>query len=296
MEKNRIIQKTTCRLMALFAIVLSIGSCERDTITYEGEDCIYFDVRRGAEWLTAWAHQFYSTVSFGSTMDNEISLEIPVRISGLPSDHDRVFTIRANADSTTAVAGEDYEALASQYVVKAGETGTTVKVVFHRTPRMEGDTLRLQLRLDDTPGLSKLYTQFDDEVPAAYRDANPLFDYNHDASVHNIFIFDVMTRPEQWSGSDITGTGTFGKFSPTKWKLMMDITGTTIDDYSSATTMPQARMNAIGETMAKYLLEKARMREPVLDDDGTMMYFMAVGTLGGSDAWQPFTRPEDYYK
>jgi len=76
----------------------------------------------------------------------------------------------------------------------------------------------------------------------------------------------------------------------------MELTGTTIEDFSSAKTMPSARMAAIGETLARYLIEKAIARDPVLDEDGTMMYCNAVGTLGGSNAWAPFTTPEEYYQ
>ena len=40
--------------MALF----SLTGCEKELMDYEGKDCLYFDVRRGASWIDPdlWAH------------------------------------------------------------------------------------------------------------------------------------------------------------------------------------------------------------------------------------------------
>ena len=113
---------------------------------------------------------------------------------------------------------------------------------------------------------------------------NQISKYNID----NIYVYDVMTRPTVWSGNDVYGTGRFGKFSATKWILLMKVTNTNIDDYSSTATMPTARQDAVTQSMSAFLIEKAEARTPVLDEDGTMMYFNKV-------TWQPFTTPEEYY-
>lgn len=79
---------------------------------------------------------------------------------------------------------------------------------------------------------------------------------------------------------------------------MMELTGTTVKDYESMTTMPNGRAMAISESLGRYLLEQAaKGREyAVLDEDGTMMWCMYVSSNGGSSAWSAFTKPEDYYK
>lgn len=290
MNKIRNICAVTC-LMALFL------SCEKELMTYEGKDCLYFDIRNEVAWLdpATWSHEHYSVVSFGSTLEDEISLNLKVQASGMPSSVDREFKVVVVKDSTEVQDG-DYDGLASSYVIKAGETNTIINLRFHRADYMKNDTLKLQLGLVENEYFSLKYTDFG-KAPEQYDPTPaPWFDYNHDASVHNIFVFDVMSRPKQWQGNDANGIGTFGAFSAKKWRLIMDLSGTTIDDFSSEKTMPAARMKAIGETLARYLLEKASSREPVLEEDGTMMYCNAVSTLGGSSAWVPFTKPEDYYK
>ena len=282
------------RYISLFCLVASLSamlfvSCEKEPMTYEGKDTIYFDIRRGAEWIdpTLWAHEHFSTVPFGATLSDVIEIDLPICVSGMPSGIDRSFTIIEVADSTTVQSG-DYTGLEATYTIKAGETKTNVHLVFNRKEHMKGDTLRLQLALQENEHFSLKYKDFG-KAPEQYSPTeNPDFDKNHDASIHNIYVYDVMTRPTVWSGNDVYGTGRFGKFSATKWILLMKVTNTNIDDYSSTATMPTARQDAVTQSMSAFLIEKAEARTPVLDEDGTMMYFNKV-------TWQPFTTPEEYY-
>lgn len=279
---------TTALLLSVF-----LTGCQLEPMTYQGRDTLYFDVRKGAEWIDSalWSHEYYSTVSFGTTMEDVIELDLPVCVSGMPSAIDRSFPIIEVKDSTTVHSG-DYEGLEATYTIKAGETKTIVHLVFHRTAHLKDDTLRLQLALQENEHFALMYKDFG-KAPKQYEpEANPLFDFNHDASIHNIFVFDVMTKPARWVGDDVTGMGRFGKFSPTKWEFMMKITNTTIEDYASTETMPTARQAAIAQTCASFVMEKALARTPVLDEDGTMMYFYVDET---TCPWRPFTNPTDYY-
>ena len=286
------------RYISLFCLVASLFSmlfvsCEKEPMTYEGKDTIYFDIRRGAEWIDSnlWAHEYYSTVSFGTTNDNTIELDLPVCVSGMPSKIDRTFTIVEVKDSTTVQSG-DYTGLESTYTIKAGETKTNVHLVFSRKDHMKDDTLRLQLALQENEHFSLMYKNFG-KAPEQYEaDKNSAFDFNRDAGIHNIFVFDVMTRPTRWVGNDENGLGRFGRFSPTKWKFMMKVTGTSIADYSSTATMPTARQAAVAQSCAEFVMEKAREKTPVLDEDGTMMFFYVDQT---TVPWSPFVNPTDYY-
>ncbi|MBQ7998776.1 MAG: DUF4843 domain-containing protein [Bacteroidales bacterium] len=279
-----------CLAASLFA---ALASCEKEPMTYEGKDTIYFNVRRGAEWIdpSLWPHEHYSTVSFGSVLEDVIELDIQVCVSGMPSDIDRPFTIVAVKDSST-VDSNDYSGLESTYTIKAGETSTNVHLAFNRTEHMKDDTLCLQLGLQENEHFSLMYKDFG-PAPEWYEPSSfPIFDYNRDASVHNIFVYDVMTKPSRWVGNDLTGLGRFGKFSPTKWKLMMKLTNTSIEDWSSSAKMPTARQAAVAQVCANFVMEKAEARTPVLDEDGTMMFFYVNSS---TVPWAPFTKPSDYY-
>lgn len=92
------------------------------------------------------------------------------------------------------------------------------------------------------------------------------------------------------------GGGLFGKFSDVKFRFMMQVSGTTIFDYTRE-KMSSARATAIGQQVAEELVRRARAKDPVIDKDGTMMWVMAVQSgKYGKDAWSPFTKPEDYLK
>lgn len=291
-------KKYTTTFCALICGFFLLAGCEKELMDYEGKDCIYFDVRRGASWIepSRWAHQFYTTIEFGNMIEDEVQVNLKVMAAGKSQNYDRPFTVVVNKDSTTAVTGTDFKFLEESHAIKAGETSTTISLTVHRTKPMDGDTLKLQLKLLENEFFDLKYTSFGD-YPGTYPpDANPSFDGNKDATIHNLFFYDVLSQPKEWAGNNVTGTGLFGKFSAKKFKLMMELTNTTIIDYQSVETMPTVRQQAICELMSAYLLEKAKAKDPVLDEDGTMMYFMYISTLGGSSAWAPFTKPEDYYK
>lgn len=286
-------KKYVYNIFMLVAIGIMLPSCEKELMDYEGVDGLYFDVRYFPSHISEslWPHQYYTEAAFGSIMDDDIDIECKVMASGYPKSFDREFIVIANPDSTTAINGRDYEGLQDKYVIKAGETSTVVRLTAHRSAEMEGDTLRLQLKLQENEYFKLVYDNFEDRQGSYSPYENVAFSQNHNAAYHNIWLYDVMVQPGGW------WAGLFGPFSAKKWRLMMEKTNTVIDDYASNQTMPSPRAGAINESFAEYLLERAKNRETVeIDEDGTMMWVSAVNTLGGSDGWSRTTRPEDYYK
>lgn len=297
-----------CTLLGMLSV---LASCEKELMDYEGKDCLYFDVRRGAAHIlpSMWAHQFYTDISFGTRVDNDVELSLKVMASGTIKEYDRPFRVIVNNDSTTAVSGADFDGLQDEYVIKAGESGTEVKFTVHRTKQMDGDTLQLQLQLLPNEHFALKYNIYGD-YPGTYSATNHVaFSGNHDASIHNLFFYDVLSMPRGadgettsggWYGQDQNSPGTaglFSNFSAKKFRLMMELTNTTVADYANKTVMPNPRAQAISQTVAVYLLEMAKSPDTVvLDEDGTMMYVSYVTNLGGSRAWAPRTKPEDYFK
>lgn len=285
-------------VMLLLIGTWMLTGCEKELMDYEGKDALYFDVRRSASWIeqSKRPHQYYSAVAFGNMMEDEIELSLKVMATGNIKNYDRAFQVIANPDSTTAVNGRDYTDLTTDCVIKAGENSTNVTLKVKRSAEMKDDTLQLQLKIVENNMFSLPFTQFGDGPQITIQPDKNEFSYNKDASVHNIFIYDVLTRPERWIGNDENGLGLWGRFSAKKYRLIMELTGTTIEDFATEERMPMARQQSIDYLMSKYLLEKAKNHEPVLEDDGTMMYFSAIADLDASSAWMPFTKPEDYYK
>ncbi len=285
-------------ILALVISVFAMSGCEKDLMDYEGKDCLYFDVRRGATWIdsTLWAHWNYSEVTFGNILSNDTTIAVKISATGQVKDVDRTFQVIVTKDSTDLEEGTEYEPLKPEYTIKAGETHTFVNVTFHRTARMTNDTLRFQLQIVPNDNFQTMFDDYKD-YPGAYEASQPKveFNYNSNARFHNMFVDDVLIQPEGWMGSD-AGGGLFGKFSDVKYKFMMQVSGTTIFDYTRE-KMTQARATAIGQQVADELVRRARAKDPVIDKDGTMMWVMAVQSgKYGKDAWSAFTKPEDYLK
>lgn len=279
-------------------VAVGLASCEKDIMTYQGEDGIYFDVRWGKEFREPdqWAHQYYTPIEFGNMTDNSYTVQLRVAASGTIKDYDRPFSIEIGKDSTDAVAGRDYIDFDKEYVIKAGERYAYFDITFNRNKAMEGDTLTLQLKLIPNEHFTCPFTNYRDNT--RYDLPETSYGYNYDATFHKIVVNDVMTKPGQWWGGD-DGSGIFGRFSRKKFLLMMELTNTTIDDYANIQTMPLGRAQAIGEALGRYLLEQADKDNSgayaVLDEDGTLMHCLAVNSIN-PNAWKFGDRPEDYFK
>ncbi len=285
-------------IFTLAIVLLSLSSCEKELMDYEGKDCLYFDVRNGAAWIdkNLWAHYNYSEVTFGNILSNDTTVTLRISATGNTKNFDRPFKVIVTADSTELEANTEYEPLQPQYYIKAGETHTDINVTFHRTARMEEDTLKFQLEILPNEYFDLKFDAYGD-WPGAYKAdySKHEFDRNNNARYHNMYIDDVLIQPAGWWGTD-TGYGLFGKFSSTKYKYIMNLTGTDITDYASQQSMSSVRASAISQTVAKELIRRAKAKDPVLDKDGTMMWVSFVNTFGGADAWAPFTKPEVYYQ
>ena len=51
-------------------LLLTLNSCEKEMMNYEGEDALYFDVRS-----SLGAHEFFTAVPFGSIIENDVEFE-----------------------------------------------------------------------------------------------------------------------------------------------------------------------------------------------------------------------------
>lgn len=285
--------------ISLFLLLFVTAACEKDLMTYSGEEALYFDVRWHAtagDEINEWPHQNYSLVQFGKMTGETSTLSLCIRVTGSAKDHDRSFGLEVLRDSTTAILGEEYLEFDSHPVIKAGELATTVDITVKRSARMSKQEVVLMLRIVPGDNMTVKFPDYGDS--AGHWPADYTYGGNKDASMHKIVINDFISRPDGWYGDDVYGSGLFGAFSEKKYHLLMEVTGTTVADFESKQMMPTARAQSIGEQFGRYLLEQAaKGREyAVLEEDGTMMYCYYVSAIGGNNAWQPFTTPDQYYQ
>jgi hypothetical protein len=203
--------------------------------------------------------------------------EIPLKISitGPVKDYDRIFHIEVNPDSTTAVLNQHYEAIQRDWTIPAGAISTNITIRLKRTPDLEETPQTLGLRLIASKDFALSFPEWDAIPSLDGGDAVAEFD----ASLHSLRINDIMVRPEVWSGSILSGNregGLFGVFTRKKMEFLIENLGLKYSDFSSEESMPMARMLLISRDAGIILVKRFNEKDPVLEDDGRLMWFDSV--------------------
>lgn len=292
-------------LTSLLSIALIWNSCAKEDIdTYCGDDAIYFLQQWGVTYYEnnidptggmKNVNQAYSKISFGEMITNDSLLVLNIHTSGFIKDYDRPFSIEVVNDSTTAFEGIEYELLDSEAVIEAGKVSTKIRIMFHKTPRMDNENLRVQLSINpgehfvipfDSLGYGKMPIMHSQEVQ---RTEYPL---NNNPGIHNIYVNNFLVEPARWN-STIMGT-----WSEEKFRLLLDYTGEMLG-WTVATWNDEAKMWPPGNGyqvglnfLGPYLRDQyLKGREYwVLDPDGSMMWCKHAALTG---LWSEDTRPEN---
>ena len=199
-------------------------------------------------------------------------LPIRVRITGEVADHDRYFTIRVVDTLTTAKEGEDYEPFENSQVVKAGERQAEVpcRIVWTEKLMQNPDTvIYLTVRLEESADFKlplKRWIPFGSIYGSKDKVVNPI--------VHVIGINDQVVLPKQWT------MNYWGAFSPTKFKLVCEVLGLTMQDFEDYKTMNSNRAKALAQNFDRYLKEEKAAGRTVMDKDAAGNEFeMTMGPL-----------------
>ncbi|RZM25697.1 MAG: DUF4843 domain-containing protein [Pedobacter sp.] len=206
---------------------------------------------------------------------SEVDFRIKVMITGPVKDYDRTFNIEVNPDSTTAILDQHYEAIKQQWTLPAGAVSTNISIRLKRTPDLDNTERKLGLRLVATPQLALSFPEWDAIPTLTGGTIVPEFD----ASLHTLLINNIMVTPAVWSGSIQQGnreSGLLGVFSKKKMQFLEEVTGVKYEDFASAETMPMARMNSIYKDGERVLIERYNAKNPVLEDDGRLMWMGSV--------------------
>ncbi len=252
------------------------SACEKDLMKYEGSEGIYFSVQWGPAHLdsTEWAFQSFSVVNFVNIPGDETEIKLRVMATGKPKDYDRSFGLRVNKDSSTAILGENYEAPAENYIIKAGAVYTDIPIKLFRSDNILDEIKTLGVNLIPSK-------DFDIAIPTWYHLApygNSTRNDVFDASFHMIEMNGSITKPPVWWGSNISGkeAGLWGEFTVKKFLLMCELINLIYDDFQSAAVMPNARRDVVNQVMQAYLQEQYDKKTPILENDGRLMWVNGV--------------------
>lgn len=255
--------------------MLPFVSCKKDMMGYEGMEGIYFAVQNENAVLNKSVYRSASYVEFAKQPANvrQLQTSVKVAITGPVKDYDRPFKVIIQTDSTTAVAGLDYESFGGSFVIPANAIAGYIPITFKRTQEMLTVSKKMVLRLVANDNFGLAFPEWKAIPDLGTTSLGP--DSAFDASVHTIYVSDLMVQPAVWPGSIAVGnkeTGLWGAFTRKKIELMFQLFGLQYLDFSSANTMPTVLQTLISLDMARYLKNQFNAGTPVLEDDGRLMW------------------------
>jgi hypothetical protein len=257
----------------VLVLLLTMTTCEQKLMSYEGVEGVYFAVQHGSSWGVerTWPYQPYTDVEFVKIPENETTIQIKVMITGMFKNYDRPFKVEINPDSTTAQLGIHYEPLPEGLFIPANATTAYVPVTLKRTPDLQTEMKSIGLRLVANEYFELSFPEWD-AVPGFT--AGTIVS-KFDAGLHTVNINDFMVQPAVWIGSIQAGgreAGNWGAFSRKKLELMCKLFNLTYADFGSTATMPSVLSGLIAREVSNYLIAKYEAGEPVLEDDGRLMF------------------------
>jgi hypothetical protein len=266
--KKRNNMKKIIYMLGLGVLLLAAGCSEQEIEMYSGTEGVYFYVPYDA---TATDHVVSSSrIEFTRILKDTVDMSVRVMITGRTKSYPRQVKI-VSSDSTTAVEGLNYEPLADRYIVEAGASHVDVPLRFLNHENIKTEERRLVLQLLPT-------SDFVLGIPVWPPLTTSSLDRDTtDVTRHTIFLTGAITQPPGWSGSKHATTGVetaqWGVFSLKKYLLMCELCHITYVDFGRNGSSWQIMVRNI---VAAYLKQKYDDRDPVLEDDGRLMWVSGV--------------------
>ena len=253
------------KLLYIWILLPLCIACERDLMSYEGEEAIYFAVQSGHSYASEkdWPYMPYTLAEFGKVQEDTMVVNIKVMITGPEKDYPRPFRVVVNPDSTTAREGIDYRALVDEYTVEANRSYAYIPVLFYRQPEMKNDTVTLGLKLVANDHFSLTFKEFD--KMEGFTSGSVVFE-QFDATMHKILVTDIMPKPSQWSDWE------FGTFTPEKLNRICLELGYTYADFQNPQKITMVEQMVISRKFSKILNKAYYDKKPILENDGRLMW------------------------
>lgn len=232
MKKNRI-------FMLLVLLVAGYG-CESEYEDYSGTDAIYMN-------------ETTDTTRFSFTyvdVDRQVQ-EIKIKTIGQVYDYDR--TVNLKITPVNAIESVDFEPLAEQYVVKAGENSLVVPIVMIRTGALQKEEKVIDMELLENEYF-KTYYDYGSGDRVTWVKTNRL-------KQTLIFSEFMNQRPATWDPYVL------GTFSQKKFNLICNEMGIAREKFLDSKYMSY-RTNYIASYMKKYLAEQKAAGNTIYEEDG----------------------------
>ncbi len=238
-------------------LIIFTSACQKEKIeTYKGVDNIYFS----PAWVSITpgvklTDSIYVSFVFETMNVDQLTVKIPVRVQGLPSQDDRSYLVELSENST-AVENEDISALSGEHMFKAGQVIDTLEFLVYRSDKLKTETKYAEINLLPNEHFS---VNLNENV------INKSSGESINCLTFRVYFDDVLGTPKFWS------VGFLGDYSEKKLRLISGILDVPLYVFSGETALSIMEVRYIGKSMQKYLDEQEAKGSPVLDEDGTPM-------------------------
>ncbi|MDR1720694.1 MAG: DUF4843 domain-containing protein [Dysgonamonadaceae bacterium] len=272
MKPSKLLKRIFTLTLPVAVLIAPIG-CESELKDYDGPESVYFyhGSEQGSWTIGVVRTPFVTRVDFADVTGDTVKLDIRVLVTGDIKNYDRQLRLEIRADSTTAVAGTDFVALNPTYVFPADSVKAEIAVLLLRNTGLRTEEKQLQLVLTPTDDLTT-------DMPKLRMLFSGMIYQTYDALTYTIRMNDFVTQPETWSVN-------WGEFTQKKFLLMLEVLGLTRENFSSVLYNRQIDADVI---MSNYLIEKYYAHTPVLEDDGSLMWFAHCADVFSSTPGVPW--------
>lgn len=257
MKKNNISKRVSRLALLALSAAVSFSSCEEKMMDYDGPDGIYL-----MHYQPAGGYEYNTTeYNLMNSAGQEVDFPLSVTITGQIRDYDRPYLIAA-ADSSTAVAGEDY-ILPQGGVIKAGEYRDTLYVKLLKNDKLLKQKVKLVVKMQPNEHFTTDLTKY--TTKRAF-----------DPRTFELSFTSMMEKPYWWEyyrDTEEVENGNLGFFTDRKIMLINELYNLTYADWlRDSPTMSLTKVEFIYRRFAKYLIQQYRNHTPVLEEDGRLMW------------------------
>lgn len=200
-------------ILIFLGVVLLCWSCEEDKLDlYKGEGSVYFCYPKVTSEVS---NVYMDTTIFSFAMYNvqDTVVRLSVKALGDMVNHERRFKVQV--ESTTAIAGTNYDELQSEYILPKDSVYGEIPIHIYRE-RLSDTTVSIELRL-----VANEY--FQQDLPRKIVDKDTI-----DITRHVLMFTSKLTRPSMWM------TSMLGYFSEVKFNFFNQEMGFEPGDWFSA--------------------------------------------------------------
>lgn len=246
-------------ILGMIFFISLFWCCEKEMMDYEGKPGIYFAVQQVPPSLYGdpeiWAYMDTTLIPFSTILADDSTVMLKVRVMGDIVDYDRYFSVRIVDSLTTATVGEDYDAIPTQYVMKAGERDAFIPLTGHRQVKMLDSTYYVALQLEESSDFAIPMDMWRKLEGSDYtsRDVNVIR--------HMVGLSDEVFVPKAWT------VNYFGKYTKKKMKLICEMYGLQITDFDNTVEMELNRQRVLAQGLDRYLKDMEAKGQTVYEDE-----------------------------